>query len=144
MGGLEMMEKREGYSYGANDMRDGVSIHQERRREPVVKDTEFLELDDLHAFLRLPGNWPVTQLKFDIKQRAEKEPALIERDLSEVLLFERGLAEKEALEDPKPFVSISKGISEGAYFSIEEEEESETVNVNRTTTIPREIQFEDL
>jgi type IV conjugative transfer system coupling protein TraD len=89
MGGLEMIEKREGYSYGANDMRDGVSVHQERRREPVVKDSEFLELNDLQAFLRLPGNWPVTELKFEFKKRENVAPALVSRRLTEALLFER-------------------------------------------------------
>ena len=88
MGALEVLENREGYSYGAHDMRDGVSIQPERRREPVVKEGEFLELDDLHAFLRLPGNWPVTDLIFTPKTREIIAPSLVEADLKELLLFE--------------------------------------------------------
>jgi type IV conjugative transfer system coupling protein TraD len=88
MGALEVLENREGYSYGAHDMRDGVSIQPERRREPVVKEGEFLELDDLHAFLRLPGNWPVTDLTFIPKTREIIAPSLVEADLKESLLFE--------------------------------------------------------
>ncbi len=88
MGALEVLENREGYSYGAHDMRDGVSIQPERRREPVVKEGEFLELDDLHAFLRLPGNWPVTDLIFTPKTREIIAPSLVEADLKEFLLFE--------------------------------------------------------
>ena len=69
-------------------MRDGVSIQPERRREPVVKEGEFLELDDLHAFLRLPGNWPVTDLTFTHKTREIIAPSLVQADLKEWLLFE--------------------------------------------------------
>ena len=79
MGGVEFIEKKEGFSYGANDMRDGVSIHQERRREPVVKEAEFSELPDLQAFLKLPGAWPVTQIKFEVQNRVFKEPYFVPR-----------------------------------------------------------------
>jgi hypothetical protein len=50
-------------------MRDGVSIHQERRREPIVKEGEFSELPNLQAFLKLPGAWPVTKIELRIKKR---------------------------------------------------------------------------
>lgn len=91
MGGLELLEHREGYSYGAHEMRDGVSIQQERRREPVVKEAEFLELNDLSAFLKLPGHWPVTHLKFEPRSRTVLAPAFVARDLAlgkELLLFD--------------------------------------------------------
>jgi len=78
-GGLEFIEKKEGFSYGANDMRDGVSIHQERRREPIVKEGEFSELPDLHAFLKLPGAWPVTKVELEIKKRVFTQPYFIPR-----------------------------------------------------------------
>ncbi len=89
IGGKEVIEKKEGYSMGAHEMRDGVSLHQERRLEPVVMDLEFLELDDLQAFLRLPGNWPVTKLQFELKERSLTAPTLVKRDLTDVLLVEK-------------------------------------------------------
>ena len=79
IGSLEFIEKKEGFSYGANDMRDGVSIHQERRREPIVKEGEFSELPDLHAFLKLPGAWPVTKIELAIKKRVFTQPYFIPR-----------------------------------------------------------------
>ena len=72
MGTREIIEKKEGYSYGANDMRDGVSINQERRKETIVMDSEFIQLDDLEAYLRLPGDWPVAKVKFEIKERGQE------------------------------------------------------------------------
>jgi len=88
MGSLELLENREGYSYGAHEMRDGVSIQQERRREPVVKESEFSELNDLEAFLRLPGDWPVTYLKFNPQKRPIIADAFIEREGTELLLLD--------------------------------------------------------
>lgn len=100
MGRREIIEKKEGYSYGANDMRDGVSIHQERRRDAVVMDAEFLELNDLNAFLRLPGDWPVTKLVFDVRNRKETQPSLIPREIENVLLMEQSLSEAEVETKP--------------------------------------------
>jgi len=96
IGGKEVIEKKEGYSMGAHEMRDGVSLHQERRLEPVVMDLEFLELDDLQAFLRLPGNWPVTKLQFELKTRQLSEPSLVKRKLADVLLVEKAEAKSES------------------------------------------------
>lgn len=79
IGSLEFIEKKEGFSYGANDMRDGVSIHQEHRREPIVKEGEFSELPNLQAFLKLPGAWPVTKVEFEIKRRILTQPYFIAR-----------------------------------------------------------------
>jgi len=96
IGGKEVIEKKEGYSMGAHEMRDGVSLHQERRLEPVVMDLEFLELDDLQAFLRLPGNWPVTKLQFELKARQLSEPSLVKRKLADVLLVEKAESKSES------------------------------------------------
>lgn len=88
LGQVEILEKKEGFSYGAHEMRDGVSIHQERRREPVVKASDFLELENLQAYLRLPGSWPVTKLQFEFKKREPIAESFVPRDLSYLLLPE--------------------------------------------------------
>ncbi len=85
-GEIETLENKEGFSYGAHEMRDGVSINQERRKEPVVKASDFLELEDLNAYLRLPGNWPITKLTFNIKDRSQIAEPFIARDLSHLML----------------------------------------------------------
>lgn len=72
MGSREIIEKKEGYSYGANDMRDGVSINQERRKDTLVTESEFVQLGDLEAYLRLPGDWPVAKVKFQVKNYEPK------------------------------------------------------------------------
>lgn len=88
MGGLEYMEKKEAYSYGAHETRDSVSVQPERRREAVIKETEFLELNDCEAFLKLPGHWPVTSLRFTPKEREKLSEPLLEKDLRALLVFD--------------------------------------------------------
>lgn len=95
MGGLEFIEKKEGFSYGANDMRDGVSIHQERRREPVIKEAEFSELQDLQAFMKLPGTWPVTKIEFELKKRVYTQPYFVPRELKDSSLPKNELLKNE-------------------------------------------------
>jgi len=69
-GQRESVERKEGFSYGANDLRDGVSIHQERRKEVLILDTEFQQLNDREAYVILPGNIPISKITLNIKKRA--------------------------------------------------------------------------
>jgi hypothetical protein len=95
IGQRELIDKKEGFSYGAHEMRDGVSIHEERRQEPIVKPSAFLCLEDLSAFLKLPGNWPVARLEFQLQSRPCREEAFVPRDLKQWLL-------KDNTPEPKP------------------------------------------
>ena len=88
-GQREIIEKREGFSYGANDIRDGVSVHQERRKEPLILDTQFLKLNDCEAYMLLPENTPVTKIKLIAKKRPILSEALVTRKLLELSLSEK-------------------------------------------------------
>ena len=94
MGEIEILEKREGFSYGAHEMRDGVSINEERRKEPIIRASQFLELEDLKAYLKLPGNWPVTTLTFKHRSQNPLEKAFVPRDLNQLLVVEKGIEQK--------------------------------------------------
>lgn len=107
MGGLEFIEKKEGFSYGANDMRDGVSIHQERRFEPIVKEAEFSELPDLHAFLKLPGAWPVTEIALTIKKRILTQPYFIPRlKQSSIPAISQNIEPQQTVQDKNPISTV--------------------------------------
>ena len=58
-------EVREGISYGANTMRDGISINRVETRKPVVSFSEILCLPNLDAYVRLPGDYPLARVHFD-------------------------------------------------------------------------------
>lgn len=90
----EVLEMREGFSYGANDMRDGVTLNQERRKSSVIMSSEFSKLNDLEAYLKLPGNFPITKLKFKYQEKPDIAEPLVARDIQDMLIA--GHSERDA------------------------------------------------
>lgn len=71
-------EVREGISYGANTMRDGISINRVETQKQLISYSEIMSLADLEAFVRLPGQLPLTRVKFSYQPRSRKnEPFLL-------------------------------------------------------------------
>lgn len=68
LGEQEVKESMEGISYGANSIRDGVSLNEQKRLKPVVSANDIMILDDLEAYLKLPGNLPVAKVKLNLDQ----------------------------------------------------------------------------
>lgn len=64
IGENEVSEHSEGISFGAHQMRDGVSLNEQKRIKAVVPYTDFMGLPNLVAYLKLSGNYPVTKLEF--------------------------------------------------------------------------------
>ncbi|MEO8402420.1 MAG: type IV conjugative transfer system coupling protein TraD [Gammaproteobacteria bacterium] len=81
-------EVREGISYGANTTRDGVTVNRYETTKPLVNYSEIMTLDDLHAYIRLPGKYPITLLNFIYKQRAKVNEGYILRAIDESHLEE--------------------------------------------------------
>lgn len=81
LGEEDIEEARENYSYGANSIRDGISLGNQRITRPIVSYPQILELEDLHCFVRLPGAYPVTQLALSLTEREAKSSGFIERPL---------------------------------------------------------------
>lgn len=69
LGEEDVEESREQYSYGANSVRDGISLGNQRVIRPVVSYPEILELPNLSCLVRLPGTYPVTKLQLKYQQR---------------------------------------------------------------------------
>jgi type IV secretory pathway TraG/TraD family ATPase VirD4 len=81
LGEEEIEEPRENYSYGANSIRDGISLGSQRVTRPIVSYPQILELKDLTCFLRLPGNYPIAQLELELEAREKNSKGFIEREL---------------------------------------------------------------
>lgn len=62
-GEKEMREFQESISYGAHEMRDGVNLSSHSKVSPVVSATEIQSLDTHQAFVKVPGNFPITKIK---------------------------------------------------------------------------------
>ena len=64
LGEQELEISKEQYSYGANSVRDGISLGHQTITRPAVLPSEIMQLDDLQCWLRVFGNYPITKLKF--------------------------------------------------------------------------------
>ncbi|OJX13134.1 MAG: hypothetical protein BGO77_08585 [Caedibacter sp. 37-49] len=72
LGEKDETEMVENLSYGANTIRDGVSLNQQTHTKPIVIPTEIQSLKDLEAYIKLPGNYPITKLKMDYKNLLQR------------------------------------------------------------------------
>jgi type IV conjugative transfer system coupling protein TraD len=67
LGTCEAEELREGLSYGAHSMRDGVNIHKEKSIKHLVLPTEIMNLKNLEGFINFCGNYPIAKIQLHYK-----------------------------------------------------------------------------
>jgi type IV conjugative transfer system coupling protein TraD len=77
IGEHEILENSEGISFGAHQMRDGVTINEHKKQKAIIPYSEFLILKDLDAYIKLSEDYPVTKLTFNYKNIESKNPAFI-------------------------------------------------------------------
>ena len=82
LGSQEIEDMRENYSYGANTIRDGISISGHRITTPLVFVSEMMMLKDLHCYVRLPGPYPITLLNLKFEQRKRLADHFLARELN--------------------------------------------------------------
>lgn len=63
-GEKEFKEVQEGLSYGAHEMRDGVNLSKHEKIKSTVSPTKILSLNNLEAYIKLPGSSPTAKTKF--------------------------------------------------------------------------------
>lgn len=65
LGTQERKEVQEGISYGANEVRDGVSLHMHVVEKPIIPAYDLINLPDLSSYIALPQGYPMTKIKWD-------------------------------------------------------------------------------
>ena len=75
LGRSEVEEVTEGYSYGANTIRDGVSLTPRRELRALALPSEIMRLPNLEGYLKFPGPFPVASIRL----RYVARPAAAER-----------------------------------------------------------------
>ena len=63
LGRSEVEEVTEGYSYGANTIRDGVSLTPRRELRALALPSEIMRLPNLEGYLKFPGPFPVASIR---------------------------------------------------------------------------------
>ena len=93
LGRSEVEEVAEGFSYGANTIRDGVSLTPKRELRALALASEIMRLENLSGYLRFPGPLPVATIRLDYVDRAKAAERFVARDDA------RGDAEDDGRED---------------------------------------------
>ena len=83
LGEQEIMESQESISFGAHQMRDGVSLSDQKRKQPLITYTEIMQLPNLSAYLQLPQDFPITKIAFKYLELPVMQLAFVEKDFSE-------------------------------------------------------------
>ena len=72
-GTQEILEPNRSISFGAHQMRDGVSLTEQHNVRYLVTPTDLMRLDNLEAFIKFPRNLDVSKLKFKFYNCPEME-----------------------------------------------------------------------
>ncbi|HUX79613.1 MAG TPA: type IV secretion system DNA-binding domain-containing protein [Alphaproteobacteria bacterium] len=67
LGEAEITEQIENLSYGAHNIRDGVSLSPHTRIHSLILPTEVASLENFEAFIKLPGAYPACKIKMTYK-----------------------------------------------------------------------------
>jgi len=66
LGVQEVSESIENISYGQDRIRDGVSLNDNRKEKPTIHFDKLMKIPNLEAYLKLPGTYPITKVRFQI------------------------------------------------------------------------------
>ena len=80
LGRSEVEEVTEGVSYGANTIRDGVSLTPRRELRSLALPSEIMRLANLAGYLKLPGPLPVAEIKLKYKRRPSVAARFVPRE----------------------------------------------------------------
>ncbi|MCY4453613.1 MAG: type IV secretion system DNA-binding domain-containing protein, partial [Immundisolibacterales bacterium] len=80
LGRSEIEEVAEGYSYGANTIRDGVSLTPRRELRALALPSEIMRLPNLEGYLKFPGPLPVASIRLKYVSRPASAERFVPRD----------------------------------------------------------------
>ena len=79
LGRSEVEEVAEGFSYGVNTIRDGVSLTPRRELRALALPSEIMRLPPLHGYLRFPGPLPAASIALDYVSRPKAAERFVPR-----------------------------------------------------------------
>ncbi len=79
LGRSEIEEVSEGYSYGANTIRDGVSLTPRRELRALALPSEIMRLENLSGYLKFPGPFPVASVRLKYVARPKAAERFVPR-----------------------------------------------------------------
>ncbi|RYE15390.1 MAG: DUF87 domain-containing protein [Rickettsiales bacterium] len=83
-GDREYTEMSENISYGANDLRDGIALSENKKIELLILPMELMKLTDLEAFIYFPGGF-ITKIKMKYKNIEYKSKSFIAKTFNDAI-----------------------------------------------------------
>ncbi len=80
LGRAEVEEVTEGFSYGANTIRDGVSLTPRRELRTLALASEIMRLENLSGYLKFPGPFPAATIRLDYADRPAMAARFVPRE----------------------------------------------------------------
>ena len=80
LGRAEVEEVAEGFSYGANTIRDGVSLTPKRELRALALPSEIMRLENLAGYLKFPGPFPVASVRLKYVSRPKAAERFMPRE----------------------------------------------------------------
>ena len=80
LGRSEIEEVSEGFSYGANTIRDGVSLTPRRELRALALPSEIMRLPNLDGYLKFPGPFPVASIRLKYVARPKAAERFVARE----------------------------------------------------------------
>ncbi len=80
LGRSEVEEVAEGFSYGANTIRDGVSLTPRRELRALALPSEIMRLANLEGYLKFPGPFPVASIRLEYVSRPKAAERFVPRE----------------------------------------------------------------
>jgi len=81
IGTYEIEEVNESVSYGANTMRDGISVSRQIKEKRLVLPSQIQEMNDLEGYLRVKGKFPAASVQLNYVDYPIKHPEFIAREM---------------------------------------------------------------
>jgi type IV secretory pathway TraG/TraD family ATPase VirD4 len=123
MGEQEKEIASESISFGAHQMRDGVNLSHQIRTKPVVSASQMMQLQNLEAYLKYPGSFPVSKITFSYLKCSLQNLAFIDKPPK---------AENEAEETKKQVITENSlevtNMAELIPFNFKEKQSSDNQN----------------
>ena len=79
IGEAEIREYKEGLSYGANTIRDGVNVNSQDRVKALILPSEIQSMERLNLLIKMP-DYPAVKAEIKYKERASHEKGFIKNE----------------------------------------------------------------
>jgi type IV conjugative transfer system coupling protein TraD len=110
LGSYEIEEVNESISYGANTMRDGISVSRQTKEKRLVLPTEIQTSNDLAGYLRIKGKFPAARVKLKYIDYPLIHKEFIARDIDPDPLRQKVEQLVETYSDPLLAASHDKAL----------------------------------